>query len=172
MAQAAYIGLALVVGLGAALQVSLIANLARQRGATEAAWISVLATAAGLAILFAVRALRDDPPDLLPPLNNTVIFAALALALGAVMLRSVSGSNVFLATAGLMGFAYLIAAGFLVPKIGIALFASAVTAGTLAGSVGLDHIGAFGADVHRINLLRIVGLVTLFAGVAIVRGAR
>ncbi len=63
-------------------------------------------------------------------------------------------------------------AGWLAPKIGIALFSATVTVGTLAGSVLLDHYGAFGADVQRATLVRVVGLMALFLGVVLVRSGR
>jgi uncharacterized membrane protein YdcZ (DUF606 family) len=60
----------------------------------------------------------------------------------------------------------------LAPKIGIALFSATVTVGTLTGSVLLDHYGAFGADVQRATLVRIIGLLALFLGVVLVRSGR
>lgn len=82
------------------------------------------------------------------------------------------GLDPYLAIAGLFGFIYLYGAGYIVPRAGVALFAGAVTAGTLVGSVGLDHIGAFGGEVYRVNALRVLGLVALMAGVVLVRSTR
>ena len=42
----------------------------------------------------------------------------------------------------------------------------------LVSTVGLDHIGAFGGDVYRVNALRVLGLVALLAGVVLVRSSR
>jgi transporter family-2 protein len=84
----------------------------------------------------------------------------------------VRGVNPVLAVTGVFGFIYLMGAGFLAPRIGIALFASSVTAGTLIGSVALDHWGAFGADVHRIGIMRMAGLLLLVLGVIFVRYGR
>src|SRR5262245_31982133 len=64
MTQVLYIGLALAVGLGSAFQAAMITSMGRTRGPTEAAWISLLATLCGLALIFGVRVLRDDPPSL------------------------------------------------------------------------------------------------------------
>ena len=74
--------------------------------------------------------------------------------------------------AGVFGFTYLFGAAYLGPRVGVALFASAVTAGTLVGSVWLDHVGAFGGGVYRVDGLRIAGLIALFAGVVLVRASR
>ena len=51
----------------------------------------------------------------------------------------------------------------------MALLFSAFTAGTLTGGLILDHIGAFGAGGERATLLRVLGVVVVFAGVVIVR---
>jgi uncharacterized membrane protein YdcZ (DUF606 family) len=172
MTQALYILTAVAIGLGAAVQVSMVASLGRLRGPVEATWISLLATVAGVALVFAVRSLRSDPPGLPSPFDSALLFAAIAAGAGFAMIVSLRGLETYLALTGLFGFAYLMSAGYLAPRIGIALFASAVTAGTLFGSVLLDHVGAFGGEVQRINLLRVIGVLALFAGVLLVRGAR
>jgi hypothetical protein len=67
----AYIGLALLIGLGSAVQVSMVASLGRLRGAPEAAWINVVAAVLSLAVLFAIGALRANPPNLPAPFTNS-----------------------------------------------------------------------------------------------------
>jgi transporter family-2 protein len=162
----------LLIGLGSAVQVSMVASLGRLRGAPEAAWINVVAALLCLAVLFAVGALRANPPDLPSPFNNTLALAAIAGLTALALAVSVRGVSPLLAITGVFGFIYLLGAGFLAPRIGIALFASAVTAGTLIGSVALDHWGAFGADVHRIGFLRLAGVAMLVLGVVCVRYGR
>lgn len=172
MALVAYIMLALLIGFGSAVQVGMIASLARSRGPTEAAWISILASVAVLALVFGLRAVRGDPPSLPSPFNALVTFTIVAGLSGVALAVSLRGLNPVLAVTGVFGFAYLLAAAFLAPRIGIALFASAVTAGTLAGSVLLDHVGAFGADIQRASLVRLAGLFALILGVVLVRTGR
>ena len=75
----------------------------------------------------------------------------------------------YLLLSGLFGGIFITAAAFLAPRIGVALLFSAFTAGTLTGGLILDHIGAFGAGGERATLLRVLGVVVVFAGVVIVR---
>jgi transporter family-2 protein len=172
MTQALYILLAIGVGLGAAFQTGMIASLGRSKGPTEATWISLLATFGAIALAFAVRSLRSDPPDLPSPFDNAAVFAIAGSIAAAALFISLQGLSPILGLTGLFGFAYLISAAFLVPRVGIALFASAVTAGTLLGSVALDHFGAFGATEQRVSLMRAFGLMALILGVVLVRSGR
>ncbi len=172
MAQLLYIAVALLIGLGSAVQVGMVANIGRLRGPMEATWISLLATIGGVGLIFAIRSLRADRPELPSPFDNLFVFGAIGIGAGIALGISLRGLSPYLAITGLFGFSYLMAAGILVPRIGIALFASAVTAGTLLGSVGLDHFGAFGFDVHRISFVRVMGVLALFVGVALVRSSR
>jgi transporter family-2 protein len=85
---------------------------------------------------------------------------------------SLKGVDAYLGIAGTFGFLYVIGAAILAPRIGVALFVCAVTAGTLAGAVYLDHVGAFGAEVQKLSLVKAAGLVALLAGVILVRFGR
>ena len=154
------------------MQTGLIGSLARSRGPTEATWISLLATLCGLAVIFSARSLAGNPASLPAPLNGLWPFVAIAFLGASAMIVSLKGIGPHYAVTGLFGFAYLVAAGFLAPRIGIALFASAVTAGTLIGSVALDHVGAFGLDPQRASIVKITGLFALVIGVVLVRLGR
>jgi uncharacterized membrane protein YdcZ (DUF606 family) len=172
MTQTLYVLAALLIGAGSGLQVALIGSIGRLRGATEAAWISALGTFGGMAVIFSVESLRHNPPNLPSPFNLLATFVAAAL-LGAFGLTiCMKGLDPYLAVSGLFGFTYLLGAGYLAPRIGVALFASAVTVGTLGASVGLDHIGAFGGVVQRVSVIRAAGLLFLLLGVVMVRSGR
>ncbi|HEX5141914.1 MAG TPA: DMT family transporter [Dehalococcoidia bacterium] len=172
MTQTLYVLAAFAIGTGSALQISLVANMGRLRGPTEAAWINVLGTFGGMALVFLIGSLRDDPPNLPAPFDAPTPYVVAAVITGIALAISVKGLEPYLALTGVFGFTYLFGAGYLAPKIGIALFASAVTAGTLITSVGLDHIGAFGGEIHRVSMLRIAGLGALMLGVVLVRSSR
>lgn len=172
MTETLHITLALVIGVGAAFQTGMIASLGRSRGPTEAAWISLLATLCGLALAFGLQSLRGNRPSLPAPFDGVIIFVIISLLAGAALAVSLRGLDAYLAITGLFGFAYLVAAGFLAPRIGIALFASAVMIGTLAGSVALDHVGAFGGEIQRVSLFRVLGLLALIFGIVLVRSGR
>jgi len=172
MTQNLYVLAALGVGIGSAVQVAFIANLGRLRGATEASWINMLASVVGLGAVLGWQAIRDDPPNLPSPFNSGWTYLAVLAIAGACLAVAMRGIAPYLAISGIFGFIYVFGAGWLAPKIGIALFSATVTVGTLAGSVLLDHYGAFGADVQRATLVRVVGLMALFLGVVLVRSGR
>ncbi len=172
MTEALYISFALGIGAVSAVQVSMLASLGRTRGPTEAAWISMLATFIGLALILAARALADDRPQLPSPFDNVAVFGAVVLAGGWALVISLRGLQPSFAFAGIPGIIYIVAAGFLAPRIGIALYVAAVTAGTLFGSVLLDHVGAFGNETQRVGGLRLLGVATLLLGVLLLRGGR
>jgi transporter family-2 protein len=53
-------------------------------------------------------------------------------------------------------------------KVGAGVFASVtVTAGVMT-SIVIDHFGAFGVDTHPVSLWRLVGVVLMIGGVALV----
>src|SRR3989304_704023 len=112
----------------------------------------------------------SDPPPLPPPRNEPLVYVVLGGAATVALVVSMRGLQPYLSAAGLFGFLYVVSAAFLAPRIGIALYVSAVTAGTLIGSVALDHLGAFGAEVPRVTLVRGLGLLALILGVVLVRG--
>jgi transporter family-2 protein len=172
MTQTLYVIAALAIGLGSAVQVAFISQMGRLRGATEAPWINMLASLVGLSVALALEAVRHDPPNLPAPFNHFITFVAALLIAGLSLAVSMRGLSPYLALSGVIGFAYVFGAGFLAPKIGIALFAATVTVGTLVGSVALDHYGAFGAEVQRVTWVRIAGVLSLFMGVVMVRSGR
>jgi transporter family-2 protein len=154
------------------VQIGMLGSLARLRGATEASWINVLATFVGLGVVFAAAAFKHRPPNLPLPFNNLPVFLLLGAAALLALAVSLRGVDAYLGVAGFFGFIYVVGASALAPRIGIALFACAITVGTLAGSVYLDHIGAFGADVQKLTLVKGIGLLALVLGVFLVRFGR
>lgn len=169
MTQAFYLLWALALGFGAATQTAMLGSMGRSRGPAEATWVSIAATVAGLAVLFSVRALRGDDPLLPAPFNQPLIFVGIAAATGVSLALSMRGLDPYLAVTGLFGLAFLLSTGELVPRIGVALYLGASTAGTLMGSVAYDHIGAFGGTVHHVTPLRLGGLLFMMFGVVLVR---
>lgn len=170
MAQLLSLGVALLIGLGFSVQASMLGAVARQRGPTEAAWMSILATAVGLAVLFGVRALRGAPPLLPAPLDRAWIYGLIAVGAGVALLLTMRNLDPYYAVTGLFGLAMIVGMGALAPRLGIALFVSALVAGQLIGGMTLDQFGAFGGAVHRVSALRVAGMGALLVGVALVRG--
>jgi transporter family-2 protein len=170
MTQFFTLAIALVIGLGMSVQTSMLGAVARERGSVEAAWMSILATIVGLAALLAGRALRGAGPALPPPLDRPVIYVVVAAAAGLTLLLTMRNLEAYYAVAGLFGLAMIVGMGALAPRLGIALFLSAVIAGQLIGAMTLDQVGAFGGTVHRVTTLRVAGVIALLSGVLLVRG--
>jgi uncharacterized membrane protein YdcZ (DUF606 family) len=171
MTEALYILFAFAVGLGAAFQIGMLGQLQDERGTFEASWVSIIGSLAALTITIVLLGVtRVDPPSLPAPFDKTYVFALVALAAAAALAVSIRGVHPALAVTGLFGFAYVLSAAFLAPKIGVGLFLATSTAGTLFGGVGLDHYGAFGSPVIRIDALKVAGLAFLMLGVVMIKG--
>jgi transporter family-2 protein len=171
MTNTIYLSVAVLVGAGAAAQSALLAAMGQQKGAYEGTWINMLGAIGGLSLLFVARGIGGSDPDLSSPFGRGLAFVVVVALAGAAMAFSVRGLNPAYALTGLFAIAYLLGISYGAPKIGVALFVAGVTVGQLAGALVFDHVGAFGLDVHRASLVRILGLCVVLAGALIVRFA-
>lgn len=163
---------AFVVGLGAATQFAMIGALARERGAPEATFISLMGTVSGIAILLAVRLWRGAPPALPTPLDRLATIALIGICAGALLVIALRGSQPYFAFTGVFAVAFLISTALIVPRIGIGLFFITNAAGTLVGSILFDQIGAFGAHSVPVTPMKLIGFAVVLLGVGVVRFAR
>jgi uncharacterized membrane protein YdcZ (DUF606 family) len=161
---------AVAIGVGAAVQTSMLGAMGRARGPSEATWLSILATACAVAVVLGVRALRGEAPALPAPLDRAIVFLLVAVATAIAIVLTVRGLPPYFAITGLFGMAFIFGAATIAPRIGIALFLSATIAGQLFGALLMDQIGAFGAAVHPVSPLRLAGAAVLVVGVVMVRG--
>lgn len=167
-----YIAAAMLIGAGFATQVSMISAMGRLRGSLEATWVSLIATVAGFTLLMTVRAVAGANIALPPPFTKAAIYALIAAGAAVGLGVMVRGIAPYFAITGLFAIPILIGAGFLGPRLGVGLYLSSFIAGQLICSVVLDHIGAFGIPVHRVDLLRIAGIAALVLGVTLIRGIK
>ncbi len=170
--QILFIGLAALIGLGSALQVSMVSAMGRMRGPLEATWVSMLASLLGMAILLGRQAVQREGLDLPVPFQRWWVFAIGAVLFAVSLALATRGIAPYFALTGLLAIPFLVGTAFLGPRLGIGLFLSAVIAGQMAGSVLLDHVGAFGLDVHKVTVYRAIGVVLLLGGVSLIRGVR
>jgi bacterial/archaeal transporter family-2 protein len=70
---------------------------------------------------------------------------------------------------GLGGATYVLLAILLTHRLGAALLSAAGILGQLATSLLIDHYGWFGVPVHRMSATRLMGIVLLTLGVALLR---
>ena len=172
MSEAIWIAITVLLGVGQALQVSLLGAVNRARGPSEAAYLSILGTVAGLSLVLTVRGMLSARPALPPPLDHPATTGAVALLTSVLLVAVVRGLPGAYAITGIIAVPYLIAASYLAPRIGVGLFLTALIAGQLGGGVALDHLGAFGAAARPVDAVRVAGIAALLAGVILVRGFR
>ena len=167
-----YVLLSMLIGAGMAMQLSMLGAMGRERGSFEGAWLSLIGSATGLALVLAVRAVRSDALLLPSPLDRFAVQALIAAVSGSLLVISFRGVEPYFAITGLFAVPFLIGAAFLVPEIGVARFFGAVTAGTFIGVVVLDHLGVFGAEPQHVTAFRLAGVALLLVGVVLVRSGR
>ena len=172
MTDAFWIAVVVVLGATQALQVSLLGAMARGRGPSEAAFVSILGTLTGLTIALTIRGLQGSRPAWPAPFDHPALAGGIALASGILLVLSMRGLPWGFAITGLLAMPYLLAASFLAPRIGVGLFLAALITGQLGGGVILDHLGSFGGATRPIDAIRIVGIGMLLGGVVLVRGFR
>lgn len=168
----AYIGMALLLGLGFATQVTMISAMGRLRGPLEATWVSLIGTVAGFTVIMAARTAAGTGLLLPFPFARPLVYTAVAALSALCLVLLLKGIAPYFAITGLFAIPLLVGAGFLGPRIGVGLYISSVIAGQLIGSVVLDHLGAFGTPVHRIDGVRVAGIGALLLGVALIRGIK
>ncbi len=167
-----YIVAAMFIGAGFSRQVSLISAMGGVRGSFEATWVSLIATVAGFTLLMTARAVAGATIALPAPFQKAVVYALIAAGAAVGLGVLVRGIPPYFAITGLFAIPLLIGAGFLGPRLGVGLYLSSVIAGQLICSVVLDHIGAFGIPVHRVDIVRVAGIAALILGVPLIRGIK
>jgi bacterial/archaeal transporter family-2 protein len=70
---------------------------------------------------------------------------------------------------GLLGAFYVLGSIVTAPKLGAVTLVALILAGQAIASLLVDHFGWVGFEEHPITLLRVVGVVLLAGGVALVR---
>jgi transporter family-2 protein len=80
-----------------------------------------------------------------------------------------TGGPWWLLTGGLMGACIVAASLFLVGKLGSGVLFALLVTGQMFAAMVMDHFGVLGLPVHHVNGQRVVGVVLLLAGVALIR---
>ena len=129
-------------GMAVALQPSINARLAQRIGAYESSMIS-----------FAV---------------GTIAMLAVVLVSGKGSLRGVMATEWWELTGGVLGAFFVTLTIISVPRLGTAAVMAAVITGQLMTGALLDHLGAFGLRQLPFSPLRLLGMVLLAAGAALI----
>lgn len=162
-------GIALVVGVGRAAEAT----------SARGAW---LWRAVGVGIGMASAAQTTINGHLGTVAGSALHAAEVNLAVGALLLLAIalvtSPRQLITAPApgpwwmwlgGLVGAVFVAGGATLAPILGTATTVISLNAGTIAGGQAMESMGWFGAKRVRIDALRVLGLVLIFAGVAAVR---
>ena len=72
-------------------------------------------------------------------------------------------------TGGLLGAFYVLGSIVTAPRLGAATLVALILAGQAIASLAVDHFGWVGFDEQPVTLLRVVGMLFLAGGVALVR---
>jgi transporter family-2 protein len=84
-------------------------------------------------------------------------------------LAQLSGLPWWVPLGGIVGVCFVVGGVVVAPELGVALFFVCVVAGQLLGATVVDQLGAFGAAVKPLNLVKLAGLALVLAGAAMVR---
>ncbi len=84
-------------------------------------------------------------------------------------LGRLTGGPWWLLTGGLMGAGVVAASLFLVSKLGSGVLFALLVTGQMFAALMMDHLGVLGLPVHQVNPQRLLGVLLLLAGVALIR---
>ena len=159
MTEALDILLAFVVGFGSAFQVAMLGELRGERGSFEASWINTLGAMSALTVAIVVLGLTKSTRRTCRR-HSTRRSHSLGRRRGLACVGAGVARACRSDTRRRWVFRLHLRPGVGVPGAAHRHCAvhSAVTAGTLIGGVGLDHFGAFGNQVIRIDALKVMGL--------------
>ena len=146
MSNTSYLLLALIAGAGLAFQAVINTRLSQALGSPV--WASVVQVFVGLVFLAACVTVMRQP---LPTFE------------GAGRLPW------WIWTGGAIGAAYVLSVIVTTRPLGVALMVASIIVGQSVAALLIDHYGWFGAEVHRLSLLRVAGVVLLLAGVLLIR---
>ena len=167
-----YVLIALFIGVGAGVQLTMISAISRERGSVEAVWTSFVATGMIIVAFLLGKVLSNQNITLSQPFQKPILLVIILVFFILALIFATKGLNWYFALTGILAVPLLVGAGLLGPKMGIGVYISATIAGQLIGSIFVDHIGAFGGVQIAISFQRIIGAVLLIIGVILVRGLR
>ena len=91
-----------------------------------------------------------------------------ALLTGNLAFSGLKGAPWWQLTGGLIGATFVYLTVVVVPELGAGGLLAALVAGQLAGGLAIDHFGLFGLQAVSISAPRVIGLVLLVLGAALI----
>jgi bacterial/archaeal transporter family-2 protein len=98
-----------------------------------------------------------------------LLAAAIVLRLPAPDLRALTGLPTWSWTGGVIGACVVLAGVVVTPRLGAATTVMLFITGQMAASLLLDHYGWLGVPERPLDLMRVLGVLCLMAGVALIR---
>ncbi len=159
-------------GALAAVAIAMVGAVGRERGGEEATWLHLATLLGAMCAVVAAMALRGKAPGFPHPLKHAWVMGVAAVAFATIAIVSIQGIAWYYLASGLISVAIFLLLTWLIVRVSLAFYFASNTLGTVAGSLVLDEIGAFGAPEQGITLVRALGVVMVAAGVVLVRTAK
>jgi uncharacterized membrane protein YdcZ (DUF606 family) len=162
--------LAILIGCGVALQWAMLAAIGRSHGGFQAAWFSCLTTVAALGLVLLFRHFRTNSMITSDILSTRIeIISIITIVVGVVILLSLRDLPWWAGLSGLFGLGLILGAAWIVPSVGVAEFFVAVTVGSAVAGVIIDHVGLFGNATNVMTIPRVIAVLLVILGMAIIR---
>jgi len=152
-----------------ATQVLVNGSISGERGAPEALMVSVTVTYGAVVLFMAARYLAGGGLNLRVPTEPLLYLLLLVVVLLAFfgLMRGFEWYHFLGGLAGALIVWTLAVAG---PRIGIAATSAALISGQMTGAIIYDHLGLLEQAKDPIDALKVLGVMLIVAGVALVRG--
>ena len=138
-----------------------------------------LALAAGIMIPFQSAVNAQLTKNLASPYYSTlIVFIVASLSIATYILvtrQSVPSTSTFAHIpihyflGGVLGAFYILAIVSVAPKIGIGMVTMMVLLGQIIAAMVIDHFGLLHAQVHKMSILRLVGLLLMVGGIYLIK---
>lgn len=99
-----------------------------------------------------------------------VVPVMLALRVSGPSIAGLADQPKWIWIGGIVGVVYITAALLLAPKLGAAIFMTAVIAGQILASLAIDYFGLVGFQAKPLTLPRLIGAAVVVAGVLVMQG--
>ena len=165
-----YVIISIFIGVGAGVQLTMIAAISRQKGSLEAVFTSMVATGMIIISFLIGKSFFNNDVGLPQPFEKPIILSIILIILIITLFLIMREIQWYYALTGLLSVPLLVGSGLIGPKIGLGIYISATIVGSLLVSLIVDHLGAFGGLQIPISLQRVIGAILLILGVILIRG--
>lgn len=87
---------------------------------------------------------------------------------GEITRKTLTSVPLWIYLSGIVGAIFVAGGAAVAPVTGAMVFFVCIVGGQFLGSTLIDHFGAFGLEVRKISVMRIIGLLLIFGGAVMV----